>query len=207
MNYLEIDKRVRNSIVKQLTHSSTMMTTICCLFLLLAPKAQAAIPEVAMQTYTQMAFAGMACGTVLLLLYLKREPLFVAIRNYQNEMTTRKKTVLVADDDMERRYLTGFRLERAGYKAIYAEDGIEALIKAKKHLPDFIIMDIYMPKMNGNETSIRIQKEKMMYHPMIYGFTADNPEDWKNTGGFEAFEDVYCKKDGIGPVIRELDLH
>src|SRR5687768_16768527 len=58
-------------------------------------------------------------------------------------------TVLVVDDDRCTRALLGILLEKDGYQIITAEDGIEALAAFEQYIPDIIITDINMPRLNG----------------------------------------------------------
>lgn len=57
--------------------------------------------------------------------------------------------ILVADDeDVSRRTLV-YLLEASGYAVVDARDGVEAVQKAIRELPDAILMDIAMPIMDG----------------------------------------------------------
>ena len=59
--------------------------------------------------------------------------------------------VLVVDDDPSIRGLLSRHLENAGFKAIHARDGIDALVKLRDTLPTVIISDLEMPRMSGVE--------------------------------------------------------
>jgi CheY-like chemotaxis protein len=59
------------------------------------------------------------------------------------------KKVLVAEDDAGVRRVITLTLEHAGFEVIGAQDGLEALEKATKLLPDAVLLDIGMPKMDG----------------------------------------------------------
>jgi two-component system, chemotaxis family, chemotaxis protein CheY len=67
-------------------------------------------------------------------------------------------TVLVVDDDHCTRALLGIILERDGYIIITAEDGIEALAAFERHIPDIIITDINMPRLNGLDLIRTVRK-------------------------------------------------
>jgi CheY-like chemotaxis protein len=60
-----------------------------------------------------------------------------------------KSTVLVVEDDDDTRELMRMVLERRGYVAITAEDGIRGYEQAISALPDLIITDISMPGADG----------------------------------------------------------
>ena len=59
--------------------------------------------------------------------------------------------VLVVDDDRSLRDLLSVHLEKAGFQAIHAEDGIDALVKLRDTIPSVIISDLKMPRMSGFE--------------------------------------------------------
>lgn len=60
-----------------------------------------------------------------------------------------RKTILVVEDDEVTRELMRMVLERRGYSAITAEDGIRGYEEAVETLPDLIITDINMPGADG----------------------------------------------------------
>ncbi|HEX8708595.1 MAG TPA: response regulator, partial [Pyrinomonadaceae bacterium] len=62
---------------------------------------------------------------------------------------TSSATVLVADDEPINRSLIQRRLEREGYHVLTAQNGSEAVEKARASLPDLVILDVMMPKMDG----------------------------------------------------------
>ena len=65
-------------------------------------------------------------------------------------------TVLIVEDDKNQRLLYEQELKLEGYEVVTASDGKDALEKIQEQLPDLIIMDINMPKMDGIETMGRI---------------------------------------------------
>jgi two-component system cell cycle response regulator DivK len=67
------------------------------------------------------------------------------------------KRVLVVEDDAQNSYLIGFILEKSGYEVITAADGEQALAEVESGLPDLILMDMLLPKMNGYEATRRIK--------------------------------------------------
>lgn len=69
-----------------------------------------------------------------------------------------KKTVLLVDDEPKIRELFKEILESAGYKVVTASDGQEGLEKYRKNMPDLVITDLDMPKMEGNELAVEIRK-------------------------------------------------
>jgi two-component system phosphate regulon response regulator PhoB len=59
--------------------------------------------------------------------------------------------ILVVDDEPEAVELLEFNLKQAGYVVTTAEDGAEALKKARTQSPDLIVLDVMLPEMDGFE--------------------------------------------------------
>ena len=78
------------------------------------------------------------------------------------------KRILVVDDSKAMRYILTVNLESFGFDVIEAEDGVDALSKARIDTFDLIITDINMPNMNGYELikCLRVEK-KHQYVPIL----------------------------------------
>lgn len=59
--------------------------------------------------------------------------------------------ILVVDDSVSIRQVVARLMEDQGWKAVTAKDGIDALEKMRDSRPDFVVLDIEMPRMNGYE--------------------------------------------------------
>jgi len=69
--------------------------------------------------------------------------------------------ILVVDDDPPARFLTRAILEVAGYEVEEVADGAEALeYLERRELPDLMVLDLTMPRMNGEETLLRIRSSE-----------------------------------------------
>ncbi len=67
--------------------------------------------------------------------------------------------VLVVDDEPNIREMVAINLRREGLDVIFAEDGLDAVDKAREHEPDLIVLDIMMPGMDGFEVCRTIREE------------------------------------------------
>jgi CheY-like chemotaxis protein len=65
------------------------------------------------------------------------------------DQTTSPKKILVVDDDRLLRESLSDTLTTHGYQVTQAEDGEEALALAEKNVPDVLITDVMMPKLDG----------------------------------------------------------
>ncbi len=59
------------------------------------------------------------------------------------------KCILVVDDEPIVVEISKRKLEEKGYEIMTAQNGLEALAALQKRIPDLILLDIQMPKMNG----------------------------------------------------------
>ncbi|MEJ2615249.1 MAG: response regulator [Ignavibacteriaceae bacterium] len=79
------------------------------------------------------------------------------------------------------------------YMVIEASNGEEGIIKAKEHIPDIIITDVMMPKMDGYKFSLEIRKDEKTSHIPIIMLTAKAGLDDK-IEGLETGIDAYLTK-------------
>ncbi|NLM16382.1 MAG: response regulator [Candidatus Riflebacteria bacterium] len=78
------------------------------------------------------------------------------------------KTILVAEDSLMLRKVACYPLEKAGYKVIEANNGIEAIENMSKTDVDMIITDLNMPGMDGFELITYVKdNEKFKHIPII----------------------------------------
>jgi diguanylate cyclase (GGDEF)-like protein len=68
-----------------------------------------------------------------------------------------KMSVLVVDDEPDKRLLLAFALENEGYQVFTATDGVEGLSAVEVHQPDLIVTDVMMPRMDGYEMIRRVR--------------------------------------------------
>jgi len=83
----------------------------------------------------------------------------------------KKIHILFVDDDEVVRRLFGFKLAKAGYEVIYAEDGNQGREMARRFQPDLILMDLDMPVMDGIKTTSMLKDEPQTKNIPIVLFT------------------------------------
>ena len=98
-----------------------------------------------------------------------------------------EKKILVVDDEPEIVQFLGLRLANSGYKVLKAYDGNEAIKIAKKELPDLIVLDILMPKLDGSKTASMLKEDPETKDiPVIFLtclFTKEDEKDGNVRGG------------------------
>lgn len=76
-------------------------------------------------------------------------------------------TMLVVDDDGTSRVILTAVARQAGYRVVQATDGIEALRAFSEHLPDVVLLDVNMPRMDGFEACRQIRRAAAGQHVPI----------------------------------------
>lgn len=61
----------------------------------------------------------------------------------------KSKSILIIDDDTQLLSVLHIKFEQEGYKVFVAKDGLEGLEQAFKEHPDLILLDLRMPRMDG----------------------------------------------------------
>lgn len=82
--------------------------------------------------------------------------------------------VLVVDDNKITVKLLSRYLTSAGYRVAEAYDGVECLEKIQEELPDAVILDVMMPRMDGYETVQKIRENPETRHIPVVIVTALN---------------------------------
>src|SRR2546421_11300718 len=76
--------------------------------------------------------------------------------------------ILIVDDNETNRDILQMRLKAHGYELLQAADGEEALAVAKERLPDLILLDVMMPKLDGVEVCRRLKGDvSLPFMPII----------------------------------------
>ena len=105
-------------------------------------------------------------------------------------MKKREIKILLVDDEPDILEIVGYNLSSEGYQVITAENGVEAVKKAKKERPQLIILDVMMPDMDGIEACEQIRKIPDLSDVIITFLTARG-EDYSQMAGFDAGADDY----------------
>ena len=108
-------------------------------------------------------------------------------------MNNKDITILLVDDEPDILEIISYNLSDKGYNVITADNGVEGLKKAKKHLPQLIILDVMMPEMDGMEACENLRKIPELENTIIT-FLSARGEDYSQVAGFNAGADDYITK-------------
>lgn len=101
--------------------------------------------------------------------------------------------VLIVDDDPEIIEILNYNLINSGFITKSASNGLEAIKKANKFIPDIILLDVMMPEMDGIEACIKIREIKTLTNTRII-FLSARGEDFTQIAAFDAGADDYISK-------------
>jgi len=101
--------------------------------------------------------------------------------------------VLVVDDEEPILELLKYNLEKSGYEVKIAQDGAKAVDIAKKFVPDLVLLDIMMPKMDGVETCRQLRGLPELQKTFVVFLTARS-EEYSEVAAFDIGADDYITK-------------
>jgi chemosensory pili system protein ChpA (sensor histidine kinase/response regulator) len=102
----------------------------------------------------------------------------------------RPPLILVVDDSLTVRKITGRLLQREGYRVATAKDGVEALEFMQEEVPAVLLLDIEMPRMDGFEVARHVRADprtRALPIVMITSRTADKHRDHARELGVDRY--------------------
>lgn len=101
--------------------------------------------------------------------------------------------ILCVDDEPDILEILKYNLSNVGYDIYLANDGLSAIKKAKEIIPNLIIMDVMMPKMDGIQACENLRANEKFNDTIIMFLTARG-EDFSHVAAYEAGADDYVTK-------------
>jgi two-component system alkaline phosphatase synthesis response regulator PhoP len=101
--------------------------------------------------------------------------------------------VLVVDDEPDILEFLQYNLEKKGYTVVTAQNAAEGIRVADREVPDLILLDIMMPKMDGVQACYEMRRNPKLDKTLIAFLTARN-EEYSEIAGLEAGADDYIQK-------------
>jgi twitching motility two-component system response regulator PilH len=102
-------------------------------------------------------------------------------------------TVLVVEDSLPQREMITDLLRGVGLKVSTAGDGVEALEYLQRQLPDVIVLDIVMPRMNGYELCRKLKADPATQHVPVV-LCSSKGEEFDRYWGMKQGADAYIAK-------------
>jgi chemosensory pili system protein ChpA (sensor histidine kinase/response regulator) len=142
--------------------------------------------------------------------YIKQNIEEIITNNDAPQRANDSITVMVVDDSITVRRATTKMLERNNYHVILGKDGEDALEQLQLVVPDIILSDIEMPRMDGFEFAKNIRNtEKYAHIPiiMISSITADKHKNYAFSLGVNDFLGKPYQEDELIAKIKELTVN
>jgi len=117
------------------------------------------------------------------------------------------KKVLIVDDEQDIVESLKFVLENEGYDCYTAYNGDDGLKSAKEIVPDLILLDIMMPKMNGYKISRLLKFDKKYKDIPIIMLTARSQEEDKLIGEETGANEYITKPFDLDFVISKVNQY
>lgn len=116
-----------------------------------------------------------------------------------------RPTVLVVDDNIDARAISRMYLRAMGCRVYTAVDGVEGIARATERLPDVIVLDLEMPRLNGWDAARLLKQSPATGHIPIVALTAmHGARETSRTAGCDAFLAKPCLPELLWWEIRLL---
>lgn len=122
-----------------------------------------------------------------------------------------KKTILIVEDELPMLKALSDKFKLEGFVALEARDGAEGLKTAIENKPDLIILDIFMPVMDGKEMLEKLRNDDWGKTVPVIILTNLNPDDktldqlMKNGPSYYFIKSKWKLEELVGKVKKELE--
>ena len=114
------------------------------------------------------------------------------------------KKILIADDETDIVETLQFMLEVEGFECLTAYNGEDALNMAKREMPDLLILDVMMPKINGYKVCRLLKFDAKYKNIPILMVTARSQEEDKMIGEETGADEYITKPFEINDVVEKV---
>jgi signal transduction histidine kinase/ActR/RegA family two-component response regulator len=118
-----------------------------------------------------------------------------------------RKKILIVDDTQTNRIMLMALLEPLGFELGMARDGLEAIQIASGQKLDLILLDLLMPRMNGDEAVQEIRKNEQFKTIKIFGISAAIADHGRAQRFAAACDDFISKPAGIDELVEKIGHH
>lgn len=122
-------------------------------------------------------------------------------------MSQNKKIILVIEDEEDTSLFIKDRLEMEGYQVVTAMNGQEGFDKTREHLPDLILLDVMMPKLNGYQVCRKLKLNPVTQAIPIVMVTAKAQESDIAFGKETGCDDYLTKPFEMDDLLEKIRKH
>lgn len=117
--------------------------------------------------------------------------------------TAQGYSALIVDDVKSNLLMLDAMLKRLGFETMTAENCADALEILKEKVPDFIMVDLWMAEVSGEELAACVRKDPRFDKVKIIAATAD--VNAKNNFDLKYFDDLLLKPISVNQILRFID--
>jgi two-component system, cell cycle response regulator DivK len=124
-----------------------------------------------------------------------------------SDTDVKQALVLVVEDYQDAREMYAAYLRFSGYRVAEATNGLEAIEQTLELLPDIILMDLALPKMDGWEATRRLKSDERTKHIPIVALTGHalaGHAEGARQAGCDSFVTKPCLPDALVAEIRRM---
>lgn len=116
------------------------------------------------------------------------------------------RTALVVEDNDHERSLLSAYLRMRGYSVVEASNGLEAIrLLEQATLPDVVLLDMNMPRLNGAKTVSRIRMSPQLRDIRVFGLSGTDRTEWKIPLGDRGVDGWFLKPVNPESIIEQID--
>ncbi|MDJ0573377.1 MAG: response regulator [Pleurocapsa sp. MO_192.B19] len=119
--------------------------------------------------------------------------MYSTLKDFEKQSESYKPLVLIVDNDRDNLLFASCVIESMGMNYAVTDDSEECLGLVYELLPDIILLDIVMPKMNGLEITRIIKQDRKISHIPIIAVTGLAKKEDKNKLLEGGFNDYICQ--------------
>jgi len=123
----------------------------------------------------------------------------------EREYSPEQRHVLIVDDEARTTVLEETILKHAGFECQIARDGLEAIQMARQNRPDLVLLDVFMPKLDGFETLAALRKDPKLRDLPVIMVTADLTENDVVRGLQMGADDYVVKPFNAQEMVARID--
>ena len=112
--------------------------------------------------------------------------------------------LLIVDDEKPISSYLNRKLSKLGYTVYIAEDGEEALEQAFAHLPDLILLDVKLPKLDGLSVCQRLKSDPRTDKIPVVILSAKAQSEEVRAGMAAGADQYLCKPLGFPDILQEI---
>jgi CheY-like chemotaxis protein len=114
-------------------------------------------------------------------------------------------TIVLADDEEDFRTIYGATLREAGYQVWDAADGAEAIRAVREHVPDLLLLDVWMPILNGFEVVEAMRHDPLSGSIKVVMLSCVDDADSRLEGFAAGVVDYWIKGLSLADLRRRVD--